>query len=71
FVLFGLALGTVLPHLGVPVGWAVALGVACSVPLWTGLMLWTLLAPSGRGAWLRIGATCVVLGGATAAGYFV
>lgn len=69
FVLFGLALGTVLPDLGVPVGVAVALSVALSVPVWAGLVLWAVLAPSGRGAWLRVGATSLVLAAVTAVGY--
>ncbi|MEM1041044.1 MAG: hypothetical protein AAGI91_00295 [Bacteroidota bacterium] len=71
FVLFGLALGTVLPDLGVPIGVAVALGVVLSAPVWIGLGVWAVLAPSGRGAWLRVGGTVVVLGAVTATAYFL
>ncbi|MEO0558731.1 MAG: hypothetical protein AAF170_11180 [Bacteroidota bacterium] len=69
FILFGLSLGTALPDLGVPIGVAVAIAVALSVPVWTGLILWAVLAPSGRGAWLRMGATSLVLGAVTAISY--
>ncbi|MEM1055717.1 MAG: hypothetical protein AAGI52_09320 [Bacteroidota bacterium] len=71
FLLFGLALGTALPHLGIPIGVAVALAVGLSVPVWTGLMVWAALAPSGLGAWLRMGASTLVLGAITALGYFL
>ncbi|MEM1117099.1 MAG: hypothetical protein AAF845_09660 [Bacteroidota bacterium] len=71
FILFGLALGTALPHIGIPIGVAVALAVALSVPVWTGLILWAVLAPSGRGAWLRMGVTSLALAAITAAGYFL
>lgn len=71
FILFGLALGTALPDLGVPLSVAVGLAVGLSVPAWTGLIVWAFLAPSGRGAWLRIGATSLVLGVITTLGYFV
>jgi hypothetical protein len=66
FVLFGLALGTALPELGVSVGVAVALGAALSVPVWCVLIGWAVLAPSGGGAWLRVGGTAVLLGIVTA-----
>lgn len=71
FVLFGLALGTVLPLVGVPIDVAVSLSVLLSMPFWAGLMAWAVLAPSGQGAWLRIGATSLVLGGVTALAYFL
>ncbi|NBB73083.1 MAG: hypothetical protein GVY35_05315 [Bacteroidetes bacterium] len=71
FILFGLALGTALPALGLPVGIAVALSVALSVPVWCAIIGWAVLAPSGRGAWLRIGGTAVLLGAVTALGYFL
>lgn len=71
FVLFGLALGTALPELGVPVGVAVAMGAALSVPVWCVLIVWTVLAPTGRGAWLRVGGTAAVLGLVTALAYFL
>ena len=71
FIVFGLALGTALPDLGVPIGVAVALSVVLSVPVWAGLIVWAVLAPSGRGAWLRIGGTSLVLGGITAIAYFI
>ena len=71
FVLFGLALGTALPDLGIPVGVAVALSVALSVPVWAVLIGWAVLAPNGRGAWLRMGATSLVLGIVTALAYFL
>lgn len=71
FVLFGLALGTALPQLGVSLGVAVALSVALSVPVWAGLIMWAVLAPSGRGAWLRLGGTSLALGAVTAAAYFL
>jgi len=68
FILFGLALGTGLPLLGIRVEVAVAISVVLSVPMWCALALWALLAPSGRGAWLRLGAAAtlfaaVALGG--------
>jgi hypothetical protein len=69
FLLFGLALGTALPLAGVPIGVAVALSVALSVPFWTGLIVWSMLVPSGRGAWLRIGLTAAGLAAVTAAAY--
>ncbi|MEM1094731.1 MAG: hypothetical protein AAGJ10_09015 [Bacteroidota bacterium] len=71
FILFGLAIGTVLPDLGVPIGIAVAISVAVSVPVWTGFVVWAVLAPSGRGAWLRVGGTSLVLAGVTALAYFI
>jgi hypothetical protein len=71
FLLFGLALGTALPDLGVPVGVAVALGAAFSVPLWCVLMGWAVLAPTGRRAWVRVGGTAVLFGVVTALAYFL
>jgi hypothetical protein len=71
FILFGLALGTALPSLGVPVDTAVALSVALSVPVWCVLIGWAIVAPSGRGAWLRIGGTALLLGLVTALAYFL
>ncbi|MEM6337145.1 MAG: hypothetical protein AAF752_11290 [Bacteroidota bacterium] len=71
FVLFGLALGTALPLLGVPVGVAVSISVALSVPVWVGFIVWAYLAPSGRGAWLRMAITSLVFGGITAFAYFI
>ncbi|MEM6326402.1 MAG: hypothetical protein AAF791_04725 [Bacteroidota bacterium] len=69
FLLFGLALGTALPHLGVPIGVAVALAVGLSVPVWAALIIWAVLAPNGRRAWLRMTATSLALGAITAVGY--
>ncbi|MEM1127451.1 MAG: hypothetical protein AAGI71_12425 [Bacteroidota bacterium] len=71
FLLFGLALGTALPHLGIPIGVAVALSVGLSLPVWVALMAWALLAPNGRRAWLRMGAMSLGLGAITALGYFL
>jgi hypothetical protein len=71
FILFGLALGTALPDLGLSVDVAVALSVALSVPVWAVLIGWAVLAPTGRGAWLRVGGTAVLLGAVTALTYFL
>ncbi|MEM6645127.1 MAG: hypothetical protein AAF730_02635 [Bacteroidota bacterium] len=71
FILFGLAVGTVLPDLGIPIGVAVAISVVVSMPVWTGFVVWAVLAPSGRGAWLRVGGTSLVLAGITAIAYFI
>jgi hypothetical protein len=71
FILFGLALGTTVPAFGVPVGVAVATSVVLSVPVWCGLIGWAVLAPTGRGAWLRIGGTVILLALVTALGYFL
>ncbi|MDT0632781.1 hypothetical protein RQM47_00830 [Rubrivirga sp. S365] len=66
FLLFGMALGTALPLLGVPLGWTVGLGVALCVPVWALVVGWAVLAPSGRGAWLRVGGAALVFAAVTA-----
>ena len=71
FVLFGLALGEGLPDVGVPVGVAVAVSVALSVPVWVLLIGWVVLAQSGRGAWLRVGGTALLLAAVTALATFL
>ncbi|NBC18778.1 MAG: hypothetical protein GVY18_15855 [Bacteroidetes bacterium] len=71
FILFGLMLGTALPALGLPIGVAVALSAGLSIPVWTLFIGWAVLAPSGRGAWFRVGGTTLVLGVITVLAYFL
>lgn len=66
FLLFGMALGTALPRLGGSLAGAVGLAVALSVPAWALVVGWAVLAPSGRGAWLRVGGVAAALAVVTA-----
>jgi hypothetical protein len=67
FLTFGLAMGTALPRLGVSLPLALALSVVLCVPLWALVAGWAVLAPSGSGAWLRVGGLAALLAGITAA----
>ncbi|MEM6784197.1 MAG: hypothetical protein AAF624_10750 [Bacteroidota bacterium] len=71
FLLFGLALGSTLPLIGVPIGVAVSIAVVLSVPMWAALILWAVLAENGRRAWLRVGVTSLVLGALIALATFL
>jgi hypothetical protein len=55
FLGFGMATGLLLPRMGIPLGTVLALNVVVSVPVWAVALGAANLAPSGRGAWLRVG----------------
>jgi hypothetical protein len=56
FLGFGLATGLLLPRLGAPMDAVLAFNVVVSVPVWALALGMANLAPSGRGAWFRVGA---------------
>lgn len=67
FLTSALALCTGLPQLGVSLSAAIGLSVVLCVPAWALASGWAVLAPHGRGAWLRLGLTTLALVAITAA----
>jgi hypothetical protein len=67
FLGFGLATGLVLPRLGVPMGRVLAFNLVVSIPVWALALGVANLAPSGRGAWLRVGGSAALAWGVVGA----
>ncbi|MEO0460402.1 MAG: hypothetical protein AAF219_06130 [Myxococcota bacterium] len=67
YTLSGIALGAVLPRLGLSMQVALASATVLAAPIWTAIMLWVLFAVNARSAWLRAGGTVLVLGVVTGA----